>query len=142
LIGGWFVASESRTAISRREFARHAAISAAVSFVPSRALSESLSSRQRLLQQPAEAPKLSLEGQSEADARYQTIVTLYGSRFSDAQKAELRRINLEAETTLGRLRADPLANSDNPALYLKPLVEREKKTASAAPTLPAAAPKA
>jgi hypothetical protein len=138
---GWFVAKESSTTISRREFARHAAISAAVTFVPSRALSESPTSHQRLLQQAADAPKLSPEAQTEADARYQTIMSLYGSRFSEAQNADLRRLNLEAQTVLSHLRADQLANSDNPALYLKPLVEREKKSASGASAVPPTMPK-
>jgi hypothetical protein len=130
--------SESRNVISRREFTRHAAISAAVTFVPSRGLSESPVREQPPLQQPTGAPKLSSEGQSEADARYQTIMALYASRFSDAQKADLQRLNLAAQTVLGRLRANQLANSDSPALYLKPLIEREKKSAAAAPAPPAA----
>jgi hypothetical protein len=132
--------SESRTTISRRDFGRHAAISAAAALVPSHAFSEPPVSPH--LQQPTEPPKLSSEGQSEADARYHAIMALYGSRFSDEQKTDLYRLNLEAQSVLSRLRADQLANSDNPALYLKPLVEREKKSASPAPALPAVAPKA
>jgi hypothetical protein len=135
------VGNDSRTAISRREFARRAAIASAATFVPSRALSAGVVGEGPALQQPAEHPNLSAEGQSEADARYQIIIALYGSRFSDQQKSDLRHLNLEAQTVLGRLRADQLANSDDPALYLKPLVEREKKSSSAAPTQPAATPK-
>jgi hypothetical protein len=137
-IGG-FLGSESRTAIGRREFARHVAISAAVTLVPSRAFAESAAIDQS--QQP-EAQKFSSEGQSEADARYQTILALYGSRFSDAQKADLRRLSLDAQTVLGHVRAARLANSDSPALYLKPLLEREKQPGSAAAAPAAVRPKA
>ena len=50
----------------------------------------------------------------------------YGSRFSDAQKADLRRLCALAQPPLDRLRAYALENGDSSALYLKPLVEREK----------------
>jgi hypothetical protein len=92
------------------------------------------------MQQPSAAQQLSSEGQSEADARYQIILALYGSRLSDEQKADLRRLNLAAQPVLGRLRSEKLANNDNPALYLKPLIEREKKPASPAPGPSAAKP--
>ena len=50
----------------------------------------------------------------------------YGSRFSDEQKADIRRLCELAQPPLDRLRAYALENGDNPALYLKPLVERGK----------------
>jgi hypothetical protein len=71
-------------------------------------------------------PKLSPESQVEVDARIQTILSQYGSRFSDEQKADIRRLCAVAQPPLDRLRAYALENGDNPALYLKPLVEREK----------------
>jgi hypothetical protein len=82
-------------------------------------------------QQPASIPKLSAEGQAEAEARVQAIFGQYGSRFSEAQKADIRRLCFLAQTPLDRLRAYSLTNGDGPALYLKPLVEREKKPAMA-----------
>ena len=78
------------------------------------------------LQQPADMPKLSPESHAEAEARIQTIFAQYGSRFSDAQKADLRRLCFLGQPPLDRLRAYALENGDNPALYFKPLVEREK----------------
>ena len=42
------------------------------------------------------------------------------------QKADLRRLCNLAQPPLDRLRAYALENGDGPALYLKPLVEREK----------------
>jgi len=126
--------------ISRREFARRAALASAVASVaPVSALSSPSSPLNdhapataadfgaRLPdQQPADLPKLSPESHAEVEARIQTILSQYGSRFSDAQKADLRRLCNLAQPPLDRLRAYALENGDGPALYLKPLVEREK----------------
>src|SRR6266849_1443836 len=115
------------SAISRREFARRAAfVSAAASLAPSNLLnSESLATPLQA-QQPAKTPKLSPESQAEVEARIQSIFAQYGKRFSDAQKADIRRLCAVAQPPLDRLRAYALENGDAPALYLKPLVEREK----------------
>jgi hypothetical protein len=78
------------------------------------------------LQTPS-APKLSAESQAEADSRIQAVFAQYGSRLSDAQKADLRRLASEGQAVLDRLRAYPTENEDGPGLYLKPLIEREKK---------------
>jgi hypothetical protein len=51
----------------------------------------------------------------------------YGERFSDEQKTDIRRLCIAVQPPLDRLRAYALENGDGPALYLKPLVEREKK---------------
>jgi hypothetical protein len=120
--------------MSRREFATRAALGAvAVSNplppVAIDALSASLSQ-----QPPANAPKLSARSEAEAEGRYQAILAQYGERFSDAQKADLRRLCFVLQPQLDALRAWPVANSDAPALYLKPLVEHEKK-GNAAPNL-------
>jgi hypothetical protein len=126
--------------ISRREFARRAALASAVASVaPVSALSSPSSPLNdhapaaaadfgaRLSdQQPADLPKLSPESHAEVEARIQTILSQYGSRFNDAQKADLRRLCNLAQPPLDRLRAYALENGDGPALYLKPLVEREK----------------
>jgi hypothetical protein len=134
--------------ISRREFARRAALASAVAAVapsavstPAAPLNEHAnvaaaapfrgrlsdpSSKLAPEQQPSDLPKLSPESHVEAEARIQTILTQYGSRFSDAQKTDLRRLCFLAQPPLDRLRAYALENGDGPALYLKPLVEREK----------------
>jgi len=77
-------------------------------------------------------PKLSAEGLAEAEGRYRMIVGQYGSRFSEEQKVELRRLCGLAQRPLESLRAFAAENGDGPALYLKPLVEREKKAVGAA----------
>jgi hypothetical protein len=134
--------------ISRREFARRAAVASAVAaVVPASALTSPISplnehatvvgadrggrlseasSKLALEQQPSDLPKLSPESHAEVEARVQTILSQYGSRFNDAQKADLRRLCHLAQPPLDRLRAYALENGDGPALYLKPLVEREK----------------
>ena len=135
--------------ISRREFARRAALASAVAAVapgaaiatpapPSKEpanvagadfsgrLSEPSSEIALPEQQAADLPKLSPEGHAEVEARIQSIFSQYGSRFSEAQKADLRRLCNLAQPPLDRLRAYALENGDGPGLYLKPLLEREK----------------
>ncbi len=119
---------KSSSSISRREFARRAAIVSAATMVPAGALAVPSPSAVPPTTQTPDSPSLSAEGKAEAEARYQAILAVYGSRFSETQKADLRRLSYEAQEPLDRLRAYPIANGDGPALYLKPLVEREKKT--------------
>jgi len=134
--------------ISRREFARRAALASAAAAVAPAAIStpaapsneharatavdhgarpseQSSKVAPPALQTP-DMPKLSPESHAETEARIQTILTQYATRFSDAQKADLRRLCFLAQPPLDRLRAYALENGDGPALYLKPLVEREK----------------
>lgn len=133
--------------ISRREFAKRAALASAVASVaPAVAGASATTDAQASgaapdaktvhatgifataapAQQPANTPKLSPESQAEAEARYQSILNQYGKRLSEEQKTDLRRLCYVAQPPLDRLRAYNLANGDAAALYLKPLVEREK----------------
>ena len=113
--------------LSRREFAQRAAVlSVAVPFLPANST---------LAQQPttpipapqSNEPKLSPEGQKESDARYQAIISTFGDRFSEQEKTTVRTLCVFLQPSLEHVRAFHLDNGDNPALYLKPLVEREKK---------------
>ena len=144
---------------SRREFARRAALGAATAavlplreLVPSAAASEPPSAQapaQTSLQNATSAPKLSPPSQAEADFRFQAILNQYPDRFSEAQKTDLRRLCVALQPPLDHIRAYPISNGDLPALYLKPLVDRDKKpnapsaSASAKPSAPnsTAAPK-
>ena len=131
------MSAKNGSAISRREFARRAAfVSAAASLSPTELLArESAASATQPPQASApSAPKLSPESQVEMESRLQAVFALHGSRLNDAQKSDLRRIAAEGQAALDRLRAYPTDNGDGPALYLKPLMEREKK-----PALPATA---
>ncbi len=122
---------------SRREFARRAALGAATAavfplheLVPSGAASEAPSMQtaaQNSPQNPAGAPKLSPQSQAEADFRFQAILNQYPDRFSEAQKIGSQAPLRFAQPPLDRIRAYPISNGDLPALYLKPLVDRDKK---------------
>jgi hypothetical protein len=149
------VHENSRAAISRREFARRAALASAVaSIAPCAAVAAhgaaaAPSVVQSVTQDPpppvppavlvpqnppANGPRLSAESQSEADARFQAILVIYGSRFSNEQKNDLHRLCAVVQPSLDHIRAYKIENGDGPALYLKPQYEREKK-----PKAPAAA---
>lgn len=123
--------------ISRREFARRASIVSAVSMVPSSFLAPDLLSSEQPPAQTQETPPLSPESQAEAEARYQSILVSYGNRLSSAQKFDVRRLCFLAQVPLDNIRKYAVDNGDAPALYFKPLVEREKKITAA--TLPGTA---
>jgi hypothetical protein len=127
--------------ISRREFATRAVLGAVATVTPLSPVAIDGLSAGATPQLPPSATKLSAQSQAEAEARYQAILSQYSDRFSDVQKADLRRLCFFLQPQLDNLRAWPIANSDAPALYLKPLVEREKKT-NAAPNLRSASPSA
>jgi len=139
------MSTKSDSTISRREFARRAAlVSAAASLAPSNLLGAGAKSVAAgpPEQQPAKAPRLSPEGQAEVETRMQSILAQYGGRLSEAQKADIRRLAAESQLSLERLRAFQTENGDGPALYLKPLMEREKKPAlTPAIVKPASPPK-
>jgi hypothetical protein len=134
--------NENDHPISRREFARRAAIVSAASLAPANLLSAGVLPVPPQTQQPPVPASLSQESQAEVESRIQALLSKYGSRFSEAQKTDLRRLCKEAQPMLDRLRAYPTENGDGPALYLRPLMEREKKPSPmTAPPKSAAAPK-
>src|SRR5205823_14354526 len=95
---------------------------------------------QTLSQTPSE-PKLSAQSQTQMESRLQALFAQSGSRLNDAQTADLHRLAVEGQAALDRLRAYPTDNNDGPALYLTPLIEREKKASRVpASAKPAAAP--
>lgn len=129
--------------ISRREFARRAALaSAAATLAPGNLLSSQAAKPSPPAQQLPAIPKLSPEGQAEVEARLQAILVQYENRFTELQKADLRRLCTLAQPPLDRLRGFRIENSDAPALYLKPLVEREKKPPTKSTAAKFAAPAA
>jgi hypothetical protein len=145
---------KTRGGMSRREFARRAALASAVaSIAPAAAVRAGTPTfGQSTTQDPPPpaaaaaqnpmpgAPKLSAESQSEADARFQAILVLYGARFSAEQKNDLHRLCAVVQPALDHIRAYKVENGDGPALYLKPQYEREKKPkVAAAPAKPAPA---
>jgi hypothetical protein len=135
--------TKNGSAISRREFARRAAfVSAAASLSPAGLLSANSGVAAATALQSANSPKLSKESQAEADSRLQAIFSQYGHRLSNAQKDDLKRLAHDSQQMLDRLRAYPTTNGDAPGLYLKPLIERERKpTPKPAIAKPAVTPK-
>ena len=133
---------------SRREFARRAALLSigaplAVATPVSTASFPAIPDDQQLPKLPPNFPKLSEQSRAEIEARYESIVKQYSGRFNDQQKAELRRLCFLAQPPLDSLRAYQIHNSDSPDLYLKPVVEREKKPpkpTSPSPAAPAKKP--
>lgn len=125
--------------VTRREFARRAAIGAAsATLLPLTELVPSAEATASALftQAPGSDAKLSAQSQAEAESRFQAILQQYPDRFSDGQKADLKRLSLALQPALDHLRAyNAISNSDLPALYPKPLVDRDKKPS----TKPAAA---
>ena len=135
--------SRNDSVISRREFARRAAfVSAAASLSPADLLAKKSPGAAEPLSQTPSGPKLSPESQTEMESRLQTVFAQYGSRLNDEEKTDLRRLAAEGQASLDRLRAYATDNGDAPALYLKPLMERERKASPMpASAKPAAAPK-
>jgi hypothetical protein len=104
--------------ISRREFARRAGIAAAsAACLPAHLVTPQIGEGTQPLQQTA--TKLSPESQAEVEEKVQAIFREYGARFSEAQKAEIRRLVTEGQKPLDALRKFPLENSDQPANVMK-----------------------
>jgi hypothetical protein len=126
--------------LSRRQFAHRAALlSATASIVPAGIMLPSQAfPNAPASAQSADLPKLSVEGQADADARFQMVLSRYGNRLSDEEKQRAKSLCYALQTTLEQVRAYPLKNGDVPALFLKPLIDRDVKPKAAPATVPAA----
>lgn len=117
--------------ISRRDFARRAALAAAaVAAAPRELLARPEAepgSRVRLSPadsgalspQESPGPQLSAESRAEVEAKIQEIFRRHGSRLSEEQKKDIRRLVTEGQKPLENLRAYALENGDEPATVLK-----------------------
>jgi len=111
-------ACESDHKLSRREFARRAAIAAVV--VPTTLLSQE--SAPKPTPSPGTPPQttpLSPALQAEGELKYQWIIQNYGNRLTDAEKHDVHRLVMEGQKPLAAFRAFPLDNADQPATVLK-----------------------
>jgi hypothetical protein len=127
--------------LSRREFAHRAALlSASASIVPAGILLPTEAFRNARAQLPENLPKVSGEGQAEAEARFQMVLGRYGSRLSEEERRSAKMLCFSLQNTLERVRAYPLENGDVPAVFLKPLIDRDNKPKSTPTAIPAAAP--
>ena len=124
--------------LSRREFAQRAALlSATASIVPTGVMLPAAAFAAAAAQLPENLPKLSGESQAEADARFQMVLSRYGSRLSEEEKRSAKMLCYSLQNTVERVRAYSLENGDVPAVFLKPLIDRDNKpkpTPTAKPT--------
>jgi hypothetical protein len=115
--------------LSRREFARRAAgaavAAAGISAAPLAAFGSAAAPAQ---QSPSPAEKLSAAGLEEVGAKTDYALTTYGSRLSDAQKTDLRRLIKESVEPLVELRKYALANGVQPATVLRLYPEPQSKS--------------
>jgi hypothetical protein len=100
--------------LSRREFAKAAALTTAAILVPSELLSQEQKPEAKA-EKPPETPKLSPESQAEADLAYETLMRKYGRRFTEEQKADIKRLVVQQQSALDKLRTAKVLNSDEPA---------------------------
>lgn len=129
--------ADDKKQYSRRAFARKAALfsaAAPLAAVPIATFNEpSFQSDNQQPKLPPDFPKLSDQSRTEVEERYKAILAQYGGRFSEAQKADLRRLCYVAQPPLDRLRTYAIQNGESPALYLKPIVDRDKKPTKPSP---------
>lgn len=119
--------NKNTSLFSRRQFAQRAAmLSATASLIPAGAILPEVAAASKD-EGKYGGPALSAAGQAEADSRYQQVLSLYGGRLDPEQKANIKRMCAELQPVLERVREFRLENGNAPALYLKPLVERDKK---------------
>jgi len=104
--------------LSRRDFAKAAALTTAAALVPLELIGQE-QKPPAAEAKPPEPPKLSEASRAEADLAYETIMRKYGSRFSDEQKKEVKRLVDAQQQGLDKLRAFPVTNSDQPATVLR-----------------------
>lgn len=105
--------------LSRREFARCIAVaSAGAAILPGDLRAGAAVLRpEPFVQEPEQ--ELSTAAQAEVAAKVDSILRKYGSRLSDEQKSEIRRLVREGQAPLEKLRAFPLDNANQPATVLR-----------------------
>ena len=110
--------------LSRREFARCAALAAAgIAVAPGSSMEgppPEPQSPSGPAQQASSDTGLSPAAQAEVESKVQFILQKYGSRLNETQKADIQRLVKEGQKPLEKLRAYALENSDAPALVLRP----------------------
>ena len=101
------------TSLTRRRFAAGAATAAAAILLPGKPAQPE--TEPPLQSQPGALDKLSPGARAEVEARVKEIVRKYGSRLSDAQKADIRKVIVEGQEGLEKMRRYVLDNGDQPA---------------------------
>jgi hypothetical protein len=103
--------TKSGAQISRREFSRVAAVTAATAALP---IASKAAAELRAAEMPESTRAVQLP--PAAEAQYSAVLAKYGTRLSDEQKTELKRLITQALKTSDALRAFPLDNSNEPAM--------------------------
>lgn len=130
--------------LSRREFARRAALVTAAAIVPASRLSDSagvpLDAEKSLpgAEDPALA-KLSPQSRARFESMLRNVLQKHGDRFTEEQKTRLRKIVAYNVRMLEAVYAVPLQNGDAPATLLK-LVENKSNANGVSAPLPRPAP--
>jgi hypothetical protein len=111
--------------VSRREFAKAAALTTAAALAPIDLLAQQQSPKETTQAKPpakppeTEAIKLSEVSRAEADFAYQTLMRKYGGRFNEEQKKDIKRLIYAQQEGLDKLRAFAVTNGDQPATVFK-----------------------
>jgi hypothetical protein len=128
--------------ISRRDFARRAALTAAtVAVVPAEVFAESKKAATPAkpvakTPEPAAgepAKELSAASQAEVENAYKNILDRYGARLSAEQKKDIRRLLAQQQKGIDAIRAFPLDNADEPATVLHVVTTSPPPAAGVAP---------
>ena len=110
--------------LTRRDFARAAAVAAATATAALAPGAEALTRKvagansTRVVNPPGPDDAASAR-QAEIDARAADVLRRYGDRLSAEEKTEVRRLVGELQKTLDKLRSYPLGNGDQPATVLR-----------------------
>jgi len=115
-----------KTPITRRSFAVGAAVAATAALLPGKEIrAESAAPVQA---QPSAMDKLSPKARAEVEAKVNEIFRKYGSRLSDAQKADIRKVMAEGQDGLEKMRRFVLTNGDQPATVFKFSAEEKARS--------------
>ena len=114
-------AAEPDQRVSRREFARRAALAATTAVLaPGSLLSQQTAPKPVASpdKPPQPSAELSPDLQAEGELKYQWLIQTYGSRLTEEQKKDVHRLITEGQKPLAAFRAFPLDNADQPATVL------------------------
>jgi hypothetical protein len=103
--------------LSRREFAKAAALTTAALCVPVElaAQEQKPAPQATKAESSPETPKLSVASEAEANMAYEALMRKYGTRFSEEQKKDIKRLVMLQQSSLDKLRAVAVGNGDQPA---------------------------
>src|SRR4051812_39152789 len=107
--------------ISRREFAKAAALTTAAAMIPVEIVAgQQKPDAPKAEEKAPEITKLAPASQAEADLAYETIMRKYGQRFDDEQKRDIKRLAYQQQSGLDKIRAFAVSNDVQPALVFIP----------------------